>query len=426
MEYILSLCTICLEFLSLKNFGDSFLNQNRSRKFFLLYLIYIPAIFLLVNFTFKDNTTLKFVIMMLANIVVYLILYKNKTILKVVLSIISYFTILAFDYLFILIFFKAFHINYSTLIASPTAYCITTVLSKFSLFSVSYIVKTISKTKFTDHFDREYFYLSIFFPLFSLITLLILFNVTITFDINSYWIIFDVFGILIANLFIVKILQKMNHDSKIKRESIILEQRLKSEIKNLELIKTMYEQQRKLSHDFNNHLHIINELATQHNSMEIMDYTKELLTNVSSQSMIINTHNHTINAIINQKFYRAQSLGISMRFEMNDLHEFPLTKNDCVTILANALDNAIEAASNSLDKVIKVKIKNDSSTTIISIINSSNFVQIEDNDIITAKKADITHGYGLKNIKSTLSKYNHIFAINYNSGFFQMTIIINK
>ena len=142
--------------------------------------------------------------------------------------------------------------------------------------------------------------------------------------------------------------------------------------------------------------------------------------------MTIDTHNNTINAILNQKFYHAQQLGISMRFDINDLSNFPLSANDCVTVLANALDNAIEAASKVFDKIIKVKILKENSTTMISIINSSAPVTIKDNSYVVSDRNDISHGYGLNNIKSALSKYNHIFAINYASGLFQMTIIINE
>ncbi len=426
MEYILSLCVIFLEFLSLKNFGDTFFIKKNNRYSLSICIFYVVSVFILSNFILKSNTSLKFFIMLIFVIIAYALLYGKFSSSIVLIAAISYFILFAFDYIFILLFFNIFNINYSNLLSSVAAYCTATLLSKFSLFSASYIIKVVFKDKIADSLEKKYFILSIVFPLFSIITLLILFNVSITTSINSFWIVFDVFGIIIANVFILSILERMNTDSKIKQENIILEQRLKSEVSNLEYVTSMYEQQRKLSHDFSNHIHIIRDLAVSNNSKEIIDYTKELASNIVSQSIIIDTHNNTINAIINQKFHRAQQLGISMRFDINDLSDFPLTSNDCVTVLANALDNAIEASSKVFEKIIKVKIIKESSSSIISIINSSLPVNIKDNTVLKTDNSDMSHGYGIKNIKSALGKYNHIFAINYESGFFQMTIIINE
>ena len=143
--------------------------------------------------------------------------------------------------------------------------------------------------------------------------------------------------------------------------------------------------------------------------------------------MVIDTNNITVDAIINQKYMKGQQLGIAMSFEINDLSKLPISNNDIVIILGNALDNAIEAAAKTDDKSVKIKILRDESETFISVINSSLPVTIKDKTYVVPKDRNTYHGFGLNNIRTTLSKYKHIFAIDYRKGKFQFcTLIYNE
>ena len=426
MEYILSFFVIILEYMSLKNFGDTFLTTSKLFKPYNIALIYILVVFSLVNFPLESNGGFKFFIILIITSLTFIASYTDKLFSKILISVIAYSLLYAFDYLYILLFFELFDVDYTVLSTLPIAYIVLSITSKFTLYTISHIIKNSFKNRNLNIFDKKYFYLSIAFPIFSLITLIILFSITLSSNITSYWIVIDVFGIIIANIFILSILDKLSLDSKINQEKIILEQRLKSELDNLEAIKNMYSQQRKLTHDFSNHINLIHNLAQKETAHSVIEYTKTLLSTISENAMIVDTHNITINAIINQKFLKAQQSGISMRFEINDLSNFPLNSNELVIVLGNALDNAIHAASKVYDKTIKVKIFKNETSSIISIINTSEPVEIINNSIIVQQEPDLLHGFGISNIKSALAKYNHIFAINYSSGWFQLSIIINE
>lgn len=425
MEYILSFSIIFLEFLSLKNLGDSFFKARSKYNSIFIGSIYVTVLFSFVNFSLENNPGFKFVIMLLSLIIMFLFLYVDRLISIILIATISYSILCAIDYIFVLLLFELFNVDYSLLVSLPIAYVTISLASKFAAYFLSYVIKTLRKHNRTSHYDKRYSYLSILFPLFSLLTLIILFDVSTEARFTSYWLIFDVFGIIIANIFVLFILEKIVINSNIKQEKLILEQQLKSEINNLEVARNMYSQQRKITHDFNNHIATINSLAQKNQNEDIVEYTKTLMSSEDSYSMIVDTHNLTVDAILNQKYFMAQQRNISMRFEINDLSHFPLSSNDCVIILANALDNAIEASSKVIEKIIKVRIMCDDNTSLISISNTSNPVDIIDNSIVENKNNDITHGYGIANIKNALSKYNHIFAIDYDSGWFQLTIIIN-
>ena len=85
-----------------------------------------------------------------------------------------------------------------------------------------------------------------------------------------------------------------------------------------------------------------------------------------------------------------------------------LSALDTCTILANILDNAIEAVE-KLDedkKHIELTFKRNENYMIITETNQTlNEVDIRDNIIITTKKDKANHGFGLINIKETAEKY---------------------
>ena len=323
--------------------------------------------------------------------------------------------------------FKILNADYNSWLTNPSVYIIVMLSSKFTAYMLSYIVKICFKNRKISTFEKKYFYLSALFPIFSFITLVILLNITFYYNITSYTIVIDVFGIILANIFIFTIFDKLSLERELEQEKIILEQQLKTETGNVETVKNMFSQQRKLTHDFSNHIHTIHDMAQREQAQAVVDYTENLLSTVSHRTMVIDTNNITVDAIINQKYMKGQQLGIAMSFEINDLSKLPISNNDIVIILGNALDNAIEAAAKTDDKSVKIKILRDESETFISVINSSLPVTIKDKTYVVQKDRNPYHGFGLNNIRTTLSKYKHIFAIDYRKGKFQFcTLIYNE
>ena len=383
--------------------------------------------FLLVNFSLNNNGIIKLIITYAFIISFFIITYTNSIWAKTIMAIISYTLAYAVDYLYISLSFRQFNIDYEIWLTNPSVYVIIMLSSKFTAYMLSYIVKICFKNRKISTFEKKYFYLSALFPIFSFITLVILLNITFYYNITSYMIVIDVFGIILANIFILTIFDKLSLERELEQEKIILEQQLKTETGNVETVKNMFSQQRKLTHDFSNHIHTIHDMAQREQAQTVVDYTENLLSTVSHRTMVIDTNNITVDAIINQKYMKGQQLGIAMSFEINDLSKLPISNNDIVIILGNALDNAIEAAAKTDDKSVKIKILRDESETFISVINSSLPVTIKDKTYVVPKDRNAYHGFGLNNIRTTLSKYKHIFAIDYRKGKFQFcTLIYNE
>ena len=127
-----------------------------------------------------------------------------------------------------------------------------------------------------------------------------------------------------------------------------------------------------------------------------------------------------VDAILNQKHALAQTKGIRLTVQLDDLRSFALPDDALVVVLANLLDNAIEAVSQiefPEKRVVRLRMTSDPEVNFLYIENPSpRPVRIKDNRVLTTKKDSREHGYGLQNIAAILRQYNGIYAIDYDEG----------
>ena len=118
------------------------------------------------------------------------------------------------------------------------------------------------------------------------------------------------------------------------------------------------------------------------------------------------------NSGITQK--EAEAKGIVFVFRVNDLSEIKIKDEDVVTILANLLNNAIEACETCEDKkVIRFKFVKEDDMIIIAVKNTYNYDIIYENGEIKSTKTSSVdeHGVGIKNVLKIIEKYGGSYAI---------------
>ena len=133
-----------------------------------------------------------------------------------------------------------------------------------------------------------------------------------------------------------------------------------------------------------------------------------------------------INVVLNQKYRLAKSKGITVSFQINDLSGAWMEEQDMVILLANLLDNAIEACENRKDDpVIRLKLLRENSQILLSVQNPVESTQDMIHDQLSTSKADkANHGIGLKNVQMVLEKYDGMSRIHSEDGWFYFTAMI--
>jgi len=235
-----------------------------------------------------------------------------------------------------------------------------------------------------------------------------------------------------AALFITNILAFYLHDTL----SGAYENKLKTELYTQEkdfyfaqaqLMQESVKNIKSIRHDMNFHLAALKDMV---GNKAAADYINVLLNDISENDPYSNTGNIAFDSIINYKLKTAGADNIKL-----DISIFvpPVTNieiTDIVTILGNLLDNALDATAKVEDKTIKLDVDFSKGNLYIKIDNSYDgnikYAQGKhgEKEHIATLKAGDEHGYGLKNIRKAVEKYNGCMDISYGGYIFTVEILL--
>lgn len=184
---------------------------------------------------------------------------------------------------------------------------------------------------------------------------------------------------------------------------------------------------KKIRHDINKNLTTISYLLKQDNVNESVAYINAITKALEMTKPIVNCGNDIIDAILNYKIVVCKQHNIDFRINVDQVPHLSINPMDLTAILANILDNAIEALDviNAEERYISGKIfcyKN-----YFSIVVKNPYLNrliIEDGKINTHKADKVHHGYGLASIRSSVEKYGGSFKIYAENGIFKAVVML--
>ncbi len=194
-------------------------------------------------------------------------------------------------------------------------------------------------------------------------------------------------------------------------------------------IQILYENNSKLYHDLNNHLTILYQLLEESDLKGAQNYLCEVSEPIHRLSQKKWTKNTIVNVILNVKANIMEHKNICFDYNVDIPVNIPIQNSDLCTILANLLDNAIEATEKVLtQKKVELLIKKINNFLLIKISNTYDMkVKLNSrNQLPMTTKCDKNlHGFGLRNVETTVKKYNGSMSFSPNtSGYFIVKIIL--
>lgn len=237
------------------------------------------------------------------------------------------------------------------------------------------------------------------------------------------------FALVLSNFLVFYIIHDIVSREKDIREMRVSQERLRNQMDMYQYMENVYGEQRKKTHEFKNYLSCLYGLLKARNYSEAETYIEEINNNWIEEIDYINTNNAIVNSILNQKFKQAKKKGIPILFSINDLGNVTIHDEDMVTLLANLLDNAIEACEKitSGSKVIKLRFLDEDGKITISVRNPvAEPVKYSGSGLVTTKNEEGEHGIGLVNIQSVVSRYRGENIWSCNGGYFTHSIIIDN
>lgn len=204
----------------------------------------------------------------------------------------------------------------------------------------------------------------------------------------------------------------------------LLEQQMELQEDRINALEKNYRQQRKATHEYEHHLLTAHELLVSEQIEEAQKYFTDLLADRSSRVFSVNSGHPVIDILLNEAYQKASDKDIRMTIQVSDLSSITISTKNLSVLLANLLDNAIEAAEKAEPREILCAVVSDDDVLNISVKNTSLPVTIVNGKIPSTKEGTLDHGYGLMSIEYVLKKVNAEYAYSYSDGWFCFAIEI--
>lgn len=236
----------------------------------------------------------------------------------------------------------------------------------------------------------------------------------INIDIALSWIL-----IMVVVVLIMIVMQL--HFSKERNEEILDVANMRNELleNNYNNLKSVYEENSKLFHDFKNHIQVMKRLADKDDMQELKEYIAGFELQKRSSAEVFYTEDSVVNFILNNKIEEGKMHGIHIEADIDYPAAGAIAANDMTTILANLFDNAIEACrrmTEAREKWICIRIKINGNMLIIKVENSCDQPpKRKEKSFLTVKSDKTFHGWGLKSVESTADKYTGVVKYKYNA-----------
>ncbi len=209
----------------------------------------------------------------------------------------------------------------------------------------------------------------------------------------------NILALLVMNFYFFYLLRYLFRSNRLEKELSMFQAQNELRYRYYEDLEQKYRESRKILHDMKNHLQAVEELYGKQENELGEQYVKDLyhMLNVLGEQQY--TSNKMLNMILNEKLSAARSRGIHVSVRVGDVDLSDLKEIDITTIFANLLDNAIEAAEDSKEKRLSVKMDEIRDFRVVQIVNSRTKSPEK-------KKREGHMGFGLENVKNTLKKYH--------------------
>jgi hypothetical protein len=190
---------------------------------------------------------------------------------------------------------------------------------------------------------------------------------------------------------------------------------------NYKKLNCLYAQNSKNFHEFNHHISIMKSYVKNKDYESLNGYLSNLDMN-TEHGKIFHTGNSVIDVVLNINNQEMEDNNISFDTNLQISENINIPKPDLCSLLANILENAIEAEKKTeAQRNIKLSIETKGNMLFISATNSA-ASNPELNNFNSVKKGN--HGWGMKIIKEIAEKYNGEVLTEFENGRFTVKVMI--
>lgn len=227
--------------------------------------------------------------------------------------------------------------------------------------------------------------------------------------------------LLAAGIYLVLfvVLSRKNVQAQRAREAAQLEQA------RADALMASYQTQRKMTHEFTNHLDVMSSYLDRQDIQGAKDYLARLSDHVLDSTLVVNTHNPLMDSLLSREYHAAGEKNVQMSFDLCDLRSFPLQDVELATVMCNLLDNAICAAEGADPPQVMVRIRRSEQEFVVSVRNRmARPLEWNGKGLPPSTKGEPGHGVGLSNVFTVVERHWGEHTISCREGWFCVTFAL--
>lgn len=308
-----------------------------------------------------------------------------------------------------------------------TAYFISGMLiSKFIVFLIVLFIRTKKQNNLLKNYKIKY--LSIFlFPASTLAVAAVQHKIFLEYPdqdvLTKYWVLVSYTILILANIIVFDFIDSLysntvNESRMVTANEIIENQK--------EQYKALIEHNREIAQIQHDNKHLFFGLLTE---MKKGNY-EAVIDGLSGAYEICEkevSSDSIIESIVNIKKKEALERGINIEYECRHLRDLKVSSMDIAIVLGNALDNAIEACTESGTKqaeiTLYVALKGE---TLVILIKNPVKDNVDVKNLITKKENAERHGFGVLSMKQIAKKYDGDVVFKCEDNLFTTTIVMSN
>lgn len=295
------------------------------------------------------------------------------------------------------------------------------IFNKIMFFFIIYILIHIVKELKKDNQHTKSSFLLVFFPLTAAFVMLTFVSISYAVTLFPYldWMVtLSAVFLLVTNLLVFGINQYNQKKNTEFKEMQLLLQKAYDSAEYYEMLRLQNENQRILIHDIKKHLQSIHLLNEQKDHDRINAYIQHLMLSTDLKESVRLCDHEMLNSILCRYMRQCSNKQIAFNADIRSGTIDLIADDDLTSLFCNLLENAMEAAGSIPESFIEISTsKRDKiSSVVITVVNSCrrNPFSSKNGNLVTNKSDKCVHGFGIKSIRKTVTKYHGDMRMYYN------------
>lgn len=304
-------------------------------------------------------------------------------------------------------------------------YMVLIITIRFVEFMVLKILVNVIRRRQKEQITRRQMFNSFLLPAFSIINLFSMMYFMQVYPSEGSILLFEInIALLIGlNIYFTSVFDIITQNTHLENELNLYRQQQVIQSRYYENLEQKYDSTRKLVHDIRNHILAMEHLYEEQQNLIGCQYTKDVHGILNQLGQNYYTSNKLLNIILNDKVQTMQVHGIEADIKISEVDLSFIREVDITTLFANILDNAIEAAADSQDKRINLRVVMVHDFISINLKNSMLNEPVKTSTGFLSTK--VSHeGLGLKNVERVIENYKGDVQYEWGEQYFITRIML--